>query len=160
MPAIARTTKKGIPVVIASQTLYGRVHPYVYTNLRELSIKLQTIFVQDMLPEVAYVKLQYAIAQNKNCWRNNGEGTAAELLGMIPIDDLINKIKWDEREDPEEYVIVYQDLHEEKEMPYTDIDHLEGNTMVLKTGTEIPLHRIKKVIKQEKVIWQRDSRQA
>ena len=79
---------------------------------------------------------------------------------MIPIDDLINKIKWDERENPEEYVIVYQDLHEEKKMPYTDIDHLEGHTMVLKTGTEIPLHRIRKVIKQGKVIWQRDSRQA
>ena len=85
LPAIARATKKGIPLVIASQTLYGRVHPYVYTNLRELSIKLQTIFVEDMLPEVAYVKLLYAIAQNKKDVKNimltnvAGEITEKEL---------------------------------------------------------------------------------
>ncbi|MEM4336402.1 MAG: Glu-tRNA(Gln) amidotransferase subunit GatD [Candidatus Woesearchaeota archaeon] len=66
IPAIERAIKKNIPVVIASQTIYGRVHPYVYTNLRKLSIELKSIFVEDMLPEVAYIKLMYALAHAKN----------------------------------------------------------------------------------------------
>jgi glutamyl-tRNA(Gln) amidotransferase subunit D len=65
LQGIKKATKK-IPVIIASQTLYGRVHPYVYTNLRKLSIQLNTIFVEDMLPETAYVKLQYALAQQED----------------------------------------------------------------------------------------------
>ena len=63
---IKKAIDKGIPVVISSQTLYGRVHPHVYTNLRELSIKLGCIFVEDMLPETAYVKLGYVLAQTTN----------------------------------------------------------------------------------------------
>ena len=65
MPAIERAMKKGVPIVIASQTIYGRVHPYVYTNLRRLSIELKSIFVEDMLPEVAYVKLMYVLGKTK-----------------------------------------------------------------------------------------------
>ncbi|HLC50138.1 MAG TPA: Glu-tRNA(Gln) amidotransferase subunit GatD [Candidatus Nanoarchaeia archaeon] len=56
----------GIPVVIASQTIYGRVHPYVYTNLRKLSIELGCIFAEDMLPETAYIKLGWVLSQAKN----------------------------------------------------------------------------------------------
>ena len=55
----------GVPVVIASQTIYGRVHPYVYTNLRKLSVQLNCIFVEDMLPETAYVKLGWVLPQAK-----------------------------------------------------------------------------------------------
>ena len=51
--------------MIASQTLYGRVHPYVYTNLRKLSIELDCIFAEDMLPETAYVKLAYVLSKAK-----------------------------------------------------------------------------------------------
>ena len=65
MPALERAMKKNIPVVIASQTIYGHVHPYVYTNLRRLSIELKSIFVEDMLPEVAYIKLMYALGHAK-----------------------------------------------------------------------------------------------
>ena len=53
----------GIPVVISTQTVYGRVHPYVYANLRRLSIQLKCIFVEDMLPETAYIKLGWVLAQ-------------------------------------------------------------------------------------------------
>ena len=52
-----------IPIIIAPQTIYGRVHPLVYANLRELSIKLNCIFAEDMTPETAYVKLGWALAQ-------------------------------------------------------------------------------------------------
>jgi glutamyl-tRNA(Gln) amidotransferase subunit D len=61
LPNIKNAIESGVPVVIASQTIYGRVHPLVYTNLRKLSIELQCIFVEDMLPEVAYVKLGWVL---------------------------------------------------------------------------------------------------
>ena len=63
LPAIKKAIDKGVAVVIASQTLYGRVHPYVYTNLRKLSIDLSCIFVEDMLPETAYIKLGWVLSQ-------------------------------------------------------------------------------------------------
>lgn len=63
---IKKAIDKKIPVIIASQTIYGRVHPYVYTNLRKLSIQLNCIFVEDMLPETAYIKLGYVLGQTNN----------------------------------------------------------------------------------------------
>ena len=51
----------GIPIIITTQAIYGRVHPYVYTNLRKLSIELDCIFAGDMLPETAYVKLGWVL---------------------------------------------------------------------------------------------------
>jgi glutamyl-tRNA(Gln) amidotransferase subunit D len=66
LPNIKKAIDDGIPVVIASQTLYGRVHPLVYTNLRKLSIELNCVFVEDMLPEVAYVKLGWVLAHAQN----------------------------------------------------------------------------------------------
>ncbi len=65
LPALERATKKGIPIVIASQTIYGHVHPYVYTSLRKLSIELKAVFVEDMLPETAYIKLMYVLGKTK-----------------------------------------------------------------------------------------------
>jgi glutamyl-tRNA(Gln) amidotransferase subunit D len=37
------------------------VHPLVYTNLRRLSVDLGCIYVEDMLPEVAYCKLGWVL---------------------------------------------------------------------------------------------------
>ncbi len=77
---------------------------------------------------------------------------------MIPIKDLINKIKWDKRENPEDYILIYIDLDKEKQISYTEIKRLEGNFMILeKQGqeVEIPLHRIRKVKKNNKIIWKR-----
>ncbi len=53
--------ENNVAVVIVSQTIYGRVHPYVYTNLRKLSIDLGCIFAEDMLSETAYVKLGWVL---------------------------------------------------------------------------------------------------
>ena len=77
---------------------------------------------------------------------------------MIPIKDLINKIRWEKRENPEDYILVYIDLDKEKQISYTEIKRLEGNFMILeKQGqeVEIPLHRIRKVKKNNKIIWKR-----
>ena len=65
IPSFARAIKAGVPVIIASQTLYGRTHPHVYTNLRKLSLDVGCIFAEDMMPEVAYVKLGYVLSKEQ-----------------------------------------------------------------------------------------------
>jgi len=62
---IEKAQKKGVSVVVASQTIYGKVHPLVYSALRMLSIKLNCTFAEDMLPETAYVKLGWALGHAK-----------------------------------------------------------------------------------------------
>lgn len=78
---------------------------------------------------------------------------------MIYIKDLLNKIKWDKREKPEDYKIYFLDriTNNYIELKYKDIKRLEGNFMVIdKAGeVQIPLHRIKFVKKKRKIIWQR-----
>ncbi|MBD3310151.1 Glu-tRNA(Gln) amidotransferase subunit GatD [Candidatus Woesearchaeota archaeon] len=58
---LKKAIDKGVAVVIATQTLYGRVHPLVYTNLRKLSVELGCIFAEDMTPETAYAKLGWVL---------------------------------------------------------------------------------------------------
>ena len=45
---------------------------------------------------------------------------------MIPIKDLLNKIKWDKKEEPSDYTIVYKDRIENKykEIKYSEIKGL------------------------------------
>ncbi|MCX6818768.1 MAG: Glu-tRNA(Gln) amidotransferase subunit GatD [Candidatus Aenigmarchaeota archaeon] len=64
IPAIKAAIKSGIPVVITSQTLYGRVNPNVYTNLRIL-FDTGAIPGEDMLPETAYIKLGWVLGHTK-----------------------------------------------------------------------------------------------
>ncbi|MBI2654443.1 DUF504 domain-containing protein [Candidatus Woesearchaeota archaeon] len=78
---------------------------------------------------------------------------------MITIKDLLNKIKWDKRENPEQYTLFYFDRIQKTliKIPYTKIKKLEGSFMVLdnEEETNIPLHRIKKVAKDNVVVWER-----
>ena len=78
---------------------------------------------------------------------------------MQPISDLLNKIKWDKRENPKQYSIFYFDriLKELIEIPYTKIKRIEGSFMVLNNEEEsnIPLHRIKRVTKNKDSVWER-----
>lgn len=62
---IAQAVKSGIPIVTAPQTLYGRINPNVYTNLRVLYHEAGAICGQDMLPETAFVKLGYVLAKTR-----------------------------------------------------------------------------------------------
>ncbi len=61
IPFIKKAIDSNIIVCITSQCLFGRTHPYVYRNLRILNL-LGVIFCEDMLPEVAYVKLGWVLA--------------------------------------------------------------------------------------------------
>lgn len=78
---------------------------------------------------------------------------------MFPIQDLFNKIKWDKRENPDDYSIFYLDriLNSLIEIPYTKIKKIEGSFMVLDNieETNIPLHRIKKMMKNNVAVWER-----
>jgi glutamyl-tRNA(Gln) amidotransferase subunit D len=65
IPYIKKSTSKKIPVFITTQTLYGSVNPYVYTNLRKVSIDAKGIYLKDILPETAYIKLGWVLSQEK-----------------------------------------------------------------------------------------------
>ncbi len=78
---------------------------------------------------------------------------------MQPIHELLNKIKWDKRENPEDYSIFYHDriLDRLIPIPYNKIKRVDEGFMVIDNEEEsyIPLHRIKKVEKNSKVVWER-----
>jgi glutamyl-tRNA(Gln) amidotransferase subunit D len=66
IPTIKKLVKDGIPVVVAPQTIYGRINPNVYTNLRILYHEAKAIPAEDMLPEVAYLKLGFILGHTKD----------------------------------------------------------------------------------------------
>jgi glutamyl-tRNA(Gln) amidotransferase subunit D len=66
IPKIKKLIRDGIPVVITSQTIYGRVNTNVYSNLRTLFHEAKAIPGEDMLSEVAYVKLGWLLAHYKD----------------------------------------------------------------------------------------------
>ena len=60
IPKLKKLIKEGLVVCIASQTIYGRLDPYVYSNAREL-LDAGVIFLEDMLSETALVKLGWIL---------------------------------------------------------------------------------------------------
>lgn len=60
---LKKAVDQGIVIVISAQTYYGRVHPYVYANLRKLSIETGCTYVEDCHPETAYVKLAWLLGK-------------------------------------------------------------------------------------------------
>ena len=66
IPKIKNLIRDGIAVAVTSQTIYGRVNPNVYTNLRILYHEAGAIPCEDMLPEVAYVKLGWVLGHTKD----------------------------------------------------------------------------------------------
>jgi len=61
-PAIKKCKEKGIPVYMTVQTLWGYVHMFVYDTGRDL-MSYGIIPAENMLPEVAYIKLGWALGQ-------------------------------------------------------------------------------------------------
>jgi len=61
-PAIERAVKKGVHIFMTVQTLWGYVHMYVYDTGRDLMAK-GIVPAENMLPEVAYIKLGWVLAQ-------------------------------------------------------------------------------------------------
>jgi len=61
-PAIERATRAGVVIYMTVQTLWGFVHMFVYDTGRDLMSK-GIIPAENMLPEVAYIKLGWALGQ-------------------------------------------------------------------------------------------------
>jgi glutamyl-tRNA(Gln) amidotransferase subunit D len=64
MPALKKAGERGVPIIMTTQTLYGRVDMKVYATGRHL-LELGVIPGGDMLPETAYVKLMHLLGQTK-----------------------------------------------------------------------------------------------
>ena len=64
-PAIERAVAAGVAIYMTVQTLWGYVHMFVYDTGRDLMAK-GIIPAENMLPEVAYVKLAWALGQTSD----------------------------------------------------------------------------------------------
>lgn len=61
-PALVRAQEKGVAIYMTVQTLWGYVQMYVYETGREM-LQKGVVPLANMLPEVAYVKLGWALGQ-------------------------------------------------------------------------------------------------
>jgi len=77
VPLIKKACDKGVVVVITSQCLNGRTNLNVYNTGRDM-ISAGAISVMDMLPETAYVKLMWALA-------NSDGAEEAKRIMMTPL---------------------------------------------------------------------------
>ena len=87
LPHVKRATDAGVIVGMTSQCLYGRVNSRVYRNLRLLS-STGAIYCEDMLPEVAYVKLGFLIG-------NYGIEKAKEMLNKNMVGEITPRTKFE-----------------------------------------------------------------
>ncbi len=62
-PALKKAHRAGIALYMTVQTLWGFVQMYVYDTGRDI-MELGVVPAGNMLPEVAYVKLGWALAQS------------------------------------------------------------------------------------------------
>lgn len=72
--------KKGLIVCAASQTIYGRLDPLVYSNGREL-LETGIIYLEDMLAETALVKLGWVLGHTD--WAKNKKIVKEKMLENI-----------------------------------------------------------------------------
>lgn len=83
IPLIEYATKSGIPVVVTSQCIHGRICDRVYDTGRDM-LKAGVIEGEDMLPETALVKLMWLLGQGLDyeevCMRMR-QNIAGEILG-------------------------------------------------------------------------------
>jgi glutamyl-tRNA(Gln) amidotransferase subunit D len=93
-PAIERATAKGVAIYMTLQTIWGYVHMFVYDTGRDLMAK-GVIPAGNMLPEVAFIKLGWALGQTSDL-------NEVRKLMLTPVNDEIT-----ERE-PYNGYLVYQ----------------------------------------------------
>ncbi len=89
IPAIHHATRDGIPIVMTTQTLQGRVSMRVYDTGRDL-LKAGVLSGEDMLPEVAYVKLMWVLGHTrepKDVARAFATNVAGEINPRIGLDE-------------------------------------------------------------------------
>ncbi|MBD3313980.1 DUF504 domain-containing protein [Candidatus Woesearchaeota archaeon] len=84
---------------------------------------------------------------------------------METIKDLVNRILWDEKENKEDYFFFYVDRVEnrENEIKGRNVLKTDSNFIVVertrddgkKEQAEIPMHRIRRVMKGDTTVWKR-----
>jgi glutamyl-tRNA(Gln) amidotransferase subunit D len=107
-PALERAQEKGVHVYMTLQTIWGYVHMFVYDTGRDMMAK-GVIPAGNMLPEVAFVKLGWALGLVEEDEKKSGKQLSMEdkharvkEIMMTPINDEIT-----ERE-PYNGYLVYQ----------------------------------------------------
>ena len=65
IPKIERAVENGVVVCMTTQTIYGRVNPYVYSTGRKL-LASGVIYLEDLLTETAYTKLMWVLGHTEN----------------------------------------------------------------------------------------------
>ncbi len=93
-PALKRASDKGVAVYMTVQTLWGYVQMFVYETGREM-MALGVIPAENMLPEVAWVKLGWALGQTSDL-------EEVKNIMLTPINDDIT------RREPYNGYLVYQ----------------------------------------------------
>lgn len=91
-PVIEDGINAGKPMVMTTQTLYGRVDMNVYSTGRKL-LSMGVIPGGDMLPEVAYVKLMHVMGSTKKLGEIKElmpENIAGEISGKSYIDAFLS----------------------------------------------------------------------
>ncbi len=85
--SVKKAIDSGLIVGMTSQCLYGRVNKNVYRNLRLLS-NAGVVYCEDMLPEVAYVKLGFLLGNFKKEQVSHllNENIAGEITPRTEID--------------------------------------------------------------------------
>ncbi len=63
IPKLKKCIREGMVVCVCSQTIFGAVNPYVYSNAREL-LDAGAIFLEDMNSETAFVKLGWVLGHH------------------------------------------------------------------------------------------------
>ncbi|HIE41226.1 MAG TPA: Glu-tRNA(Gln) amidotransferase subunit GatD [Candidatus Aenigmarchaeota archaeon] len=65
LPKIKRAISEGMIVCMTTQTIYGRVNPWVYSPARKL-LDIGVIYLEDLLTETAYTKLMWVLGHTKD----------------------------------------------------------------------------------------------
>ncbi len=82
---------------------------------------------------------------------------------MIPIHELLNRIRWDEAYGKADFVIGYYDRMEDRiltvplqELYFDSEDHFDFQLLDAEGVTHtIPLHRIRQVFRNGELVWER-----
>jgi len=93
IPGIEKLVRSGVLVAMTTQCLFGRVNPYVYSNLREVSSR-GVVYLEDMLPETAYVKMMWALGRSRGVEEARKlmlENVAGEMTERTePVDKIVD----------------------------------------------------------------------
>lgn len=108
-------------------------------------------------------KLSFIHSKEKSSKNRRITGITFIPSGMIPIDQLLNRIRWDREFGDADFVIGYYDRVTDEiiQIPFSSLiteagDHfsmqiLNGDGIV----RSVPLHRVRKVYRNGELIWRR-----